>query len=610
MARVRFLRMVLGRNPLWTENFAGVIRTILFETDSTTFLTRTSLIEHSGFFTDLLRRLTDKVIPPAPRTRELGYVIDLVFTEDRDPEWIQDLTGEDWSALTDLVLERGTEFTDPRVRLREELFESMLQLSIQISALGLHPEMRQRLVHSSTLDSPFVSLSRAALTITESNAREEFLKRIELCQLAVRHVHKSIEAKGVSLALLYRLETLTSLLRRLSELCLILDPTPIQPDADEALRALLVELLFAHRARSSVSGLLEMNFDLFAKKLVEHAGETGEHYIARSRQEYRHMYWAGAGGGLITVATTLFKFLIYAIHAPLGIEGLLVFFNYGSSFLTMQFLDFALATKQPSMTAAALAGRIQRVMPQTQRNEFVEEVVRITRSQLIAAVGNVSIVVIGCIVVSLVHQLLFRSPILDKAHALHTLKDFSPFASLTLWYAALTGVLLWLSSLGGGWLQNWVNMRGLSESVAHQRRLQTIFGPSRARVFGNWISRNAAGIGGNISIAFLLAFVPMIGKMSGLPIDIRHVTLSSGSATVAAMSLGPSSLPWTVWLPPVLGIVCMLILNFSVSFLLALIVATRSRRMPISWLRSILSDVGRRFRQSPLDFIRPSESET
>lgn len=41
----------------------------------------------------------------------------------------------------------------------------------------------------------------------------------------------------------------------------------------------------------------------------------------------------------------------------------------------------------------------------------------------------------------------------------------------TVFYAALTGVLLWLSSLGAGWLENWIVYRRLPEALAKHRRL-------------------------------------------------------------------------------------------------------------------------------------------
>jgi len=46
-------------------------------------------------------------------------------------------------------------------------------------------------------------------------------------------------------------------------------------------------------------------------------------------------------------------------HLPLFVEGFLIGTDYAVTFVLLQIFHFALATKQPSMTAAALAGIIR-----------------------------------------------------------------------------------------------------------------------------------------------------------------------------------------------------------------------------------------------------------
>lgn len=612
IVRVKFLRQVLGRNPDWQARLSQVLRSVLFEADASQLFTRISLPEQSGLFSEIGRRFTDRFIPPAPHPNELSYIVEVLFTADEDPEWIAHLSTEDWAFLIRLVTDEtpgSLESPNPIPKLMSALERSIQLLCVQIAALGLSPEFRNRSKRASASLEPFLELNRSAFTRKGDVDASQLLVDLHACSHALENIHASIEDQGVSLALLYRMEALSGFLRRL-ELVLLADlPTVAPEERESAIRALVVGILRSHRERASVSGLLGMNFDLFAKKLVEHAAETGEHYISRNRRDWVYMFLSGAGGGLVTVATTLIKFVVTGLHLPLAIEALGVCVNYAGSFLAMQFLGFSLATKQPSMTAASLAGKIQRIMTRTERDEFIEELIRITRSQFAAAVGNVSFVMMGSFIFGLAFHAGTGRHVLSESYAYKTLDGLNPFTGFTLFYAVITGVLLWLSSLGAGWLQNWVNLRALPEALRHQRRFVMIFGERRSLALGNWIQEHAAGIGGNVSIGFLLAFVPMLGKAFGLPLDIRHVTLSSGGMTFALMALGNAASDWRIWLAPALGLVGIGILNFWVSFFLALVVAIRSRRLPLLWLRPMLVEVWRRFRSHPLQFfVAPKET--
>ena len=157
--------------------------------------------------------------------------------------------------------------------------------------------------------------------------------------------------------------------------------------------------------------------------------------------------------------------------------------------------------------------------------------------------------------------------------AQHTLESFDPLHSGTIFFAAFTGVLLWLSSLGAGWLENWVTYRRLPEAIA-SHRLGAIFGRGTMRWIARKLQHDVAGIGGNVAIGFLLGMTPVIGKFFGIPLEVRHVTLSTGSLALAACTLGFGAPHF--W-AAMAGIGCMLTLNFGVSFACALFVALRAR---------------------------------
>jgi site-specific recombinase len=189
---------------------------------------------------------------------------------------------------------------------------------------------------------------------------------------------------------------------------------------------------------------------------------------------------------------------------------------------------------------------------------------------------------------------------LDEHAAEHTLESFDPLHSGTIFFAAFTGVLLWLSSLGAGWLENWVTYRKLPEAIANHRA-GAIFGRGTMRWLGHKLQHGVAGIGGNIAIGFLLGMTPVIGKFFGLPLEVRHVTLSTGSLALAGCTLGIGA---PGFIGAAIGIACMLALNFGVSFTCALFVALRARGIDHAG-RRLLRAILARFVQEPIPFLLP-----
>ena len=55
-------------------------------------------------------------------------------------------------------------------------------------------------------------------------------------------------------------------------------------------------------------------------------------------------------------------------------------------------------------------------------------------------------------------------------------------------------------------------------------------------------SENVAGLGGNVALGFLLGMSPVVAAFFGLPLDVRHVTLSTGSLAMAVSTLGAGTL--------------------------------------------------------------------
>ena len=343
---------------------------------------------------------------------------------------------------------------------------------------------------------------------------------------------------------------------------------------------------------------------MLARKLVERAGRTGEHYITATRREYWHMLATAAGGGLVTLGTAAMKVEISSLYLPLFLEGLLAGTNYSLSFILIQLLGFTLATKQPSMTAATLAESIGEGTGRERLDELVTQVTRIVRSQLCAAIGNVTTVAMAALALESVYRSRTGRSFLDPEKAEYVIASLHPLQSGTIWYAMLTGVILWASSLAGGWMENFAVYRRLPQAIA-EHRLAWLVGPRLLRWSSEVFARNVSGWAGSVALGLMLGMTPSLGAFFGLPLDVRHVTLSSGTLALALSEQGAPSLGQPGPLAAMAGIAIIFVLNLGVSFFLALAVALRAREVHRRERWSLLSAIARRFLRHPTEFLFP-----
>jgi site-specific recombinase len=325
-------------------------------------------------------------------------------------------------------------------------------------------------------------------------------------------------------------------------------------------------------------------------------------------REYRGIWLAAAGGGVLTAFTAAIKMVVSHAHLPLFVEGFLSSLNYAASFLLLQAFGLVLATKQPAMTAATLAKIVREHKGHERSEELVEFLARISRSQLAAAISNVTIVFASAYALSFAWQRLFGQPFLDHDTAQEVFVTLSPVNSGTVFYAALTGVLLYLGSLAGGWLENWSMYHRVPQAIGELGAGEMI-GRERMKRAAAFYTRNVSGWGTNVALGFLLGMTPAIGKFVGLPIDVRHVTLSAGMLSLGAASLPFDLLNLAWFMRAVAGIGTMFVLNLGVAFTLSLLSAARAYGLTWRELLDIVGTLGTHMRRSLRDFFVPPRNE-
>jgi site-specific recombinase len=609
---VRLLRWIrlLEQDQDLRERFQHTWNQMLGQLDAISLFAEAGLPGHHALPAEIMRRIFQRLLPSARKETDAGRLFAEIFPS---ADAVQR-----FAALQDFVFDRLLRLLSPNPdasslrRMQADLRQSMCLLATRIAGRGVTAAVRQRGSVHRVEDSPFYQLVFATETLVRSCpatthhapaiAWNAALRR---CLEELDQIHLHMEDAGVSSALVYDLRSIEAALARLQSLAATIiaaDPagtaTPI--------RELLNTLVRGHRDDMRLRFLFSQNLNLLARKTVERTGHGGEHYIAHTRQDYWQMWRAGAGGGLLTVFTAAIKMRLIESHFPLAIEGFLIGTDYAISFVLLQIFGLALATKQPSMTAATLAGIVRENRGVTRWSKISEFAADISRTQLAAAFSNVLAVCIGAVAFEQLWERMFRNPYLPEASAQHVYQTLHPFSSGTAVFAAVTGVILWLAALIGGWFENFAVYHRIPEAIA-QHPFGLRVGSRAMRRTADWLENNLASWSTSIVLGYLLGFAPVIARFFGIPLDVRHVTLSTGTLALAAARFGTASFGHGWLYAAIAGIGITFILNLGVSFSIASIVALRAYDVPRSEQIQILKFLLHEFFESPLSFIFPAE---
>jgi site-specific recombinase len=550
-------------------------------------LAETGLPDRTSLLGEGFLRVVDQIIPRLDPEGDLYALLDGLELDEADAAWIEGLP-------EDLRRPWGPLLAPPQ----DTWVHAAGLLAHRAAAVGLSRDLLALEPEGSDADSPFFNLTRTVRQCGERPSDAASRAAWEDCRAACTAVltraHASLDARGVSTDLVFRLELLEAQLRRIDHLLAF-----SAGEGDGT--AFVAELVRGSAEQHGLLVLLRTTVKRLARKMVEHTGDTGEHYIARDRREWRAMLWSAAGGGVLTAGTALFKYGLAAMPLAPLLMGLALTFNYSASFILMQLLGFSLASKQPAMTAAALARALEAGDGQGRE---IELVAAITRTQVIATVGNVCAAIPTALLIAAGWVWLTGHGPFGEETALHSLHGNHPFQGWTLVFATVTGVVLWLSSLAAGWAANWSDYRCLPAALAQNRRLRALFGPARAEALGQFVHRNISGIVGYLALGGLLIFVPMAFTFVGIHLEVRHVTLQSAALALAAASLfAQGALSWGDVLWGLLGVALIGVVNFTVSFALALWTALRARDYTGINSRRLWWGILRAFNRQPGRFL-------
>ncbi len=591
-ARLRRLVLEL-EDPEKGQALAERIRRVWAHASAVRFFAETGLSERTSFVAEALRRTANHVLPRVGLRDDLLDLVERLDLRAVDADWIETLPPElvqRWGALL--------RPSSTAVSAAAEL------VAVRAGAVGLSRDMLALQPIEWELDSPFFRLARTVSECAEAAHRKlpgawddryaAWRHCREQCHAILSALDQRLEERGVSSDLVFRRELIDAQLERIGAL-FALEAGSLDGQAFAA------RLVRQSADQRSVRGLVRVTLRRLARKVIEHTGKTGEHYVVRTRREWWATAGAAAGGGIVTAFTALVSYGVLALPLAPMVTGLGLAADDAASFLVMQAGRLTLASKQPSVTAAALAGALE----ERHRTEvLVDLVAAITRCQVIATLCNILCTVPMAVAIDAVWELAAGHGVLSADTAARTIASLNPVRSGTLLFAAVTGVYLWFASLADGWTANWSAYRQFPRAVAESPRIQRWIRPGRARRLGEILDRHIGGIAGNLTIGFLLGFTPLLFAFMGLGIEVRHVTLSSASLGLAlaqqlfARQVGVGNLAWAV-----AGIIGIGALNFGVSFVLALRVAARARGLDASQRQAVWRAVRQAARTRPGRFL-------
>ena len=637
LARVQALIDALHAQPEAAQRLRAWWQTLCQTLDVTTLLADFGFAPRTAFFSELAGRLRRKLLPGTPETIDAAELFALALGSRFDALWLAALPESQIQALVGLL---SSDVAADTLRWQHQLMDALTYCTAQIRATGFAPELRLRMDSGNDYDRAFHPLSSDLAELRQiffdpahgdaalKAAIAQLRGRLETCRQATNGVYTHLDENGVSVGMVFMLRQLRERIVRVREL---LDALTAAHPAQAAIKLLARRVTIGQDSKS-IGALIRANSTLLSAKMAERSAETGEHYITRDKHEYRDMLGKAMGGGAVTALTTGLKFAVMALGLSAFWNGLAAGVVYAASFVLIQLLHLTLATKQPAMTAPAMAAKLKGIhdrgseanagQPQASPvqtshiqadrawavDDFVDEVTHLVRSQVAAVLGNVAMVVPAVLLVNALLVLLRGQPMISPQEAEHVLHSLTVLGPTLLW-AAFTGVVLFTSSVMAGWFENWFVLHRLGSAIRYNPRITAVLGTARAARWAVFMRHNVSGFASNISLGLMLGLIPAFTGFFGFELQVRHVTLSAGqlAAAGAALGLDAFSQPlvcWSIWWG-IVSIPLIGALNLSVSFYCAFRLALQAHNVSGVDRGRIGRAIWARWRNAPRSFFVP-----
>lgn len=615
------LTQILEENPEWGAGLATFVLRLTNQYRQITLYTDTGIASDENFWHNFKRLIGHRFLPLLPEEDSVVELVAFLFDQSED-DWLEQIDDERLFKLVTLIGNQSNHL-ELVANAKNNILNAIVILSYRISGMGLHPDLMNAYPQLLNYSEAFVAQNQEAVLFANEYRRlheldtltdvvpeididpAPLLVMIEQCDEIVINIRKRIYKTGISIRMTNMLVRLEQSLRRMKNLISLLSDDDVKQN--NALVLLLRAISNTAKSRYSFGYLVESNTKLLSRKVTENASRVGEHYISTDATGYRKMYKKAAIGGFIIAFMATMKTLAYHLAlAPVG-RAFVNSMIYGLGFVSIHIVKGTVATKQPAMTAAAIASTISDgAGKKTQQlTKLSELVVDILRTQFIAILGNISVAMPVAFLIAYVVSELYGVPMVDSTMAAHLLHDLNPFTSLALPHAAIAGVFLFLSGLITGYYDNLAAYNKIGERLRRHGLLIKALPQKWLATGSEFIENNLGAIMGNFIFGCFLGSTATVGYMLGLPLDIRHIAFASANFVHGMYFLSPLDVSWQIGLISFLGVLLIGFVNLFVSFSLALIVALRAKNVAVFEWRRLGKMVFAHFLKRPQDFIIP-----
>jgi site-specific recombinase len=312
-------------------------------------------------------------------------------------------------------------------------------------------------------------------------------------------------------------------------------------------------------------------------------------------------------GGFIISMVAIIKNLVGRLNlAPFPL-GFLYSVNYCAGFILIEETKSTLATKQPAFTASAVASSLdtKKIEGEPDLEGLAATVAKVSRSQIASFFGNLLIVFPLTFILAWGYREFFGNNIAEGEAAFKLLQDQHPWRSAALLYACFTGFFLFVSGIIAGYWQNKIQFGQIKERMKKHPLLKRSLSGKRLEWFSGYVEKHFGALMGNLALGFFLGFSGVMGKIFGIPFDIRHITIAAGNTAIGVQGLGLENIPPYFLLAVFFGVLGIGFFNFFVSFSLAFLMAVKSRGIHLSQYPKLFRIIGNYFLKHPREFLLP-----
>lgn len=604
----------LRQHKIVLANTQHALLSQLLTTDLTAAITESGIPLARGFWQELFNRFKHKLLPLLQDENDFLYVINSVFFKKTDFKWVEAIPRQAWIDFFKVI---RFNFNARNGNFQNELIQAQKILSFQVAQLGLEREVLRYLPpEEQHNDTPFVLQNykvHELEKLLEENAPDTAIAAISAqlkevinnCYQLIEHIRESHSEKGASIQQTYLLLILSNRLQRMQ---LITDVLDADHEFDTGRFIDIFRMLVRNEKRkNSIREFLSQGVGYLAYQIAEHKGTKGHKYITETRKDFYRMIRSAMWGGMIISFTAIFKNLIGKLKlAPFPL-GFLYSVNYSAGFIMIEETRSTLATKQPAFTASAVASSLdtKKIEGEPDLEGLASTVAKVSRSQIASFFGNLIIVFPLTFLLAWGYYELSGNKITEGEAAFTLLKDQHPWRSASLLYACFTGFFLFLSGIIAGYWQNKIQYGRIKDRLKNHPVLKLSLSAKRLDKIANYVEKNFGALVGSIALGFFLGFSGVMGKIFGIPFDIRHITIAAGNTAIGVYGLGIDHIPPYFLLAVFGGVLGIGLVNFLVSFSLAFIMAVKSRGIHLSQYPRLLRILGRYFLKHPREFILP-----